>query len=217
MWRLVSLVSLLLTLGFGAPAEAKCAVCVESIRAESTGGAPNGGSTVTLKLTARSHDSSALPPTGLAVVMVTAGQPTGKCLNVSLRKIDEVGGLGTYIGTFTGFYTSGATGPSSYTGRIDIGGNIHDFSVPLSGAPGTVTLVDVATPAPTAVAATAAPAAPAAQQAPQTQLAPARAESPTLDLGALAQRPLVMIGLALAAIALMVYGGRRSNLGRASG
>lgn len=183
MWRIVLAFSLLLTLALGIVAEAKCQVCVESVRAEKVDG------NTSLRFTARAIHAPALPETGTAVVMQVDGNRS-KCINVSLRKVDDSGGVATYVGTLISFY-----GNSTFTGRVDIGGDIHEFSAPLDGAPGTLQLVtaatagqvaSAATSAPT-IAPTTAPAAPVATAAPQTAPAfalPSPTEQPALWLGA---------------------------------
>ena len=184
MWRIVLTFSLLLTLALGTVAAAKCQVCVESVRAEKVDG------NTSLRFAARAIHAPALPETGTAVVMQVDGNRS-KCINVSLRKVDESGGLATYVGTLISFY-----GNSTFTGRVDIGGDIHEFSAPLDGAPGTLQLVTAATAgqvvttatsAPT-IAPTAAPDAPVVTAAPRTAPAsalPSPTEQPALWLGAI--------------------------------
>ncbi len=185
MWRIVLAFSLILTLALGMVAEAKCQVCVESVRAEKVDG------DTSLRFVARAFHAPALPETGTAVVMQVDGNRS-KCINVSLRKVDEGGGAATYVGTLISFY-----GSSTLTGRVDIGGDIHEFVAPLDGAPGTLQLVTAATAGQVASAATSAPttapatapAAPVATAAPQTAPAalalPSPTEQPALWLGAI--------------------------------
>lgn len=208
MWRLVLASSLLLTLALGAVAEAKCQVCVESVKAEKVDG------NTSLRFTARAVHASALPETGTAVVMQVDGNRS-KCINVSLRKVDESGGLATYVGSLTSFY-----GNTSLTGRVDIGGDIHEFAASFDGTPGTLQLITAATAdlAAAAAAATVAPVRPvvitatpatAAPEvvAPQTATAfPTPTENPVLWLGAI-------VILATAAGALV---DRRRALARAT-
>lgn len=187
MRRLVVAVSLLLMPALGAAAEAKCQVCVDSVTAERT-----TGSGLSLRFTARAVEAPALPETGTAVVMQVDGNRS-KCINVSLRKIDEGGGVATYVGSLTSFY-----GNTGVTGRVDIGGDIHEFSVTYDGKPGTLqpaAATIAATPRPSVpvsitpdpVPATAAPEVVAATAAPQTAGAvrtPSPAERPVVWLGA---------------------------------
>lgn len=145
MWRLITLASLLLTLALGTIAEGKCQVCVESVKAERA----DGG--MSLRFTARAVHAPALPETGTAVVMQVDGNRS-KCINVALRKVDETGGVATYAGSLTSFY-----GNSTFTGRVDIAGDIHEFTAPLDGKPGTFQLVTAATAGQVTSTATTAP------------------------------------------------------------
>jgi hypothetical protein len=138
MWRVILAASMLLTLAFGSLADAKCAVCVESVRIETE----NGGTT--LRFTARTVDPSSFPETGTAVVMQFDGN-RGKCLNVSLIRTGIENGqitgqpptqVATYVGRFNFIYQ----GATTISGRADLGGTIYEFSAPLDGKPGTITV-----------------------------------------------------------------------------
>ncbi len=138
MWRVVLAASMLLTLALGSLADAKCAVCVESVQI----GTENGGTT--LRFTARTVDPSNFPETGTAVVMQFDGN-RGKCLNVSLVRTGIENGqiagqpptqIATYVGRFNFIYQ----GATVLAGRADVGGSIYEFSAPLDGKPGTVRL-----------------------------------------------------------------------------
>jgi hypothetical protein len=196
MWRLVVAVSLLLTLALGTVAEAKCQVCVEGVSASK-----GDGSAHVLRFTARAVHAAAFPMTATAVVMqVDGAQPQAKCVNVSLRKIDEANGLATYSGAMNTIYLNGS---KVLTGRVDIGGDIHEFTTPLDGTPGKLQLVTAATAAqgslatsprpvaavitPDPVPASVAPqaAGPAAPQTASAVRVPSPAEHPILYLGAI--------------------------------
>ena len=181
MRRAIGLASLLL-LGLavlGTAAYAGCQTCLERIVAE------RSGTGVTLMIVARSADESfVFPESGSAVVMQVDGNRT-KCLNVQLlRKGTEGPGIAVYSGTFTAY------GEKTHSGRVDIGGQIYEFTVPLDGRTGTLAIaadqtplappgtqnrpvVSVtaapATPAPTNVPAAAAPAIPGLLQVVQEQ------------------------------------------------
>jgi hypothetical protein len=128
MWRLVLVLSMLLTLAFSAVAEASPPpIVIESVTVE------RDGAGTTMRFTARSTDGAVFPETGTAVVMQVDGNRS-KCLNVSLLRTGTSGGLATYVGKFNFTYS----GASLLTGRVDIGGAIHDFSAPLDGKPGTI-------------------------------------------------------------------------------
>ena len=132
MWRLITLASLLLTLAIGTAANASpiCRICIESVQAE------RSDAGTTLRFIARPADGVALPETGTAVVMQVDGN-RAKCINVVLRRIEQSGGLATYSGVFTAFQGAYKT----FTGRVDIGGEIHEFTLPLDGTPGSAQFV----------------------------------------------------------------------------
>ena len=127
MRRVIGLVSLLLLLlaVLGTAAYAGCQTCLEKVIAE------RSGTAVTLTIVARSADESfVFPDTGAAVVMQVDGNGT-KCLNVHLlRKGTEGPGIAVYSGTFTAF------GEKTHSGRVDVGGQIWEFTVPLDGKTG---------------------------------------------------------------------------------
>lgn len=169
MWKLIALTSLLLALALGSAADAGCRLCVESITAQAEKGS-GWGKSIDLRIIARVADASSVPATATAVVMQVDGDRS-KCLTVSLARTGLEGGLATYSGTFTGY------GHSTHSGRLDLGGEIYDFTVPLNGEPGQVKLIEGASasqtiaqrpiavvPAP-ATQATVAPVAAAAQPA----------------------------------------------------
>lgn len=199
MWRLIAVTSLVLTLALGSQASASpsCQICIESAQGELS------SSTLTLRFTARAADGVSFPETGTAVVMRFDGQQS-KCLNVTLRKTGQDGGLATYVGSFTAY--SGLSATSKYDGRVDIGGNIHEFAVSGDAKPGTVSflkLVDAppttAASAPTSAPATSAPTT-APTNAPQlVEPAPAPRVA-GVDLAALTANPILLLGLAVIGI-----------------
>ena len=235
MWHVVLAASMILTLAFGSIADAKCAVCLESVRIETEG----GGTLVRFNMGA--HDPAAFPETGTAVVMQFDGN-RGKCLNVSLIRtgIDTSGGPGqwpavaTYVGRFN-FVYQGAT---TLSGRADIAGTVWDFSVPLDGKPGTIgvstdqrainvvaapaviTAPVVITPDPaTRDPRLAATAAPEAQPATQAQSAPAaQPASPALPLiDSMTTQPVAWLGLVVIIVALVsAYFDRKRSIARAT-
>jgi hypothetical protein len=182
MWRLALVLSLFLTLALGTVAEAKCRVCVDTVTATKT------DTGMTLRFTAR---GVSLPETGTAVVMQVDGNRS-KCINVSLRSVGGSGEWTTYVGSLTHFY-----GNTTFTGRVDIAGDIFEFAVPLDGKLGTIQLVGAGTAAlasapapaqPVVITATPATAAPAVAAAPQVAPAPAiptPREHPAMWLGAI--------------------------------
>ena len=232
MWRVVLAASMILTLAFGSIADAKCAVCLESVRIETEG----GGTLVRFNMGA--HDPAAFPETGTAVVMQFDGN-RGKCLNVSLIRtgIDTSGGPGqwpavaTYVGRFN-FVYQGAT---TLSGRADIAGTVWDFSAPIDGQPGTIgesqagalngvgaviTAPVTITPDPaTRDPRLAATAAPEAQPATQAQSAPAaQPASPALPLiDSMTTQPVAWLGLVVIIVALVsAYFDRKRSIARAT-
>jgi len=136
MWKLIALTSLLLAFALGSAADAGCRLCVESITAQATGGNGSGwGKSFDLRVVARAADQANIPGTATAVVMQVDGDRS-KCLTVSLTRSSVESGLATYSGTFTGH------GQSTHSGRLDLGGEIYDFTVPLNGQPGQVRLIE---------------------------------------------------------------------------
>lgn len=231
MWRVILAASMLMTLAFGSVADAKCAVCLETVRIETE----NGGTT--LRFSARSVDRSAFPETGTAVVMQFDGN-RGKCLNVSLVRTGIENGqtagrpptlVATYVGRFN-FVYQGAT---MLSGRADIAGMVWDFNAPIDGKPGTIGAGEAGAlngagaviPAPVTITpdpSTIDPrliarAAPAAQAAPVTQPA-AQASSPVTPLfESFTTQPVAWLGLIVVLVALAsAYFDRRRSLGRAT-
>lgn len=129
MWRVIIAASTLLTLAFGSLANAKCAVCVESVAITTDGAGTD------LRFTARSMNGQAFPETGTAVVMQFDGNRS-KCLRVSLVRTGVDGDQATYVGRFSFIYQ----GATVLAGRADVGGSIYEFSAPLDGQPGTIRL-----------------------------------------------------------------------------
>ena len=173
MWRLIALTSLLLAFALGTAADAKCRLCIESISAQTTDGTGGFGKQITLRLTARSSEGGILPESATAVVMQVDGDRT-KCRTVVLQRTGVAGGgLGTFAGSFNAY------GQTTHSGRLDLGGEVYDFTVPLDGRPGTVQLVafapgtapTVQAPAPQAVAQV--PAAPVTTARPAAAAQPA--------------------------------------------
>ena len=134
MWKLIALTSLVLLLALGSAADAKCRMCIESISAQAAEGS-GWGRSISLRLAVRAGEGVAIPEKASAVVMQVDGDRS-KCLTVSLPRVEGTSnGLVTYAGTFQGY------GQTTHSGRLDIGGDVYDFTVPLSGQPGTVQFV----------------------------------------------------------------------------
>ncbi|MDP9274429.1 MAG: hypothetical protein M3O99_02390 [Chloroflexota bacterium] len=124
MWRVLLLASLFAVLGLGTAAYAECTSCLTSVFV-------NRGATIDLTFTATSDNPGALPNSVTAVVMQVDGQRT-KCQNITLPKVQSTDGTVMYAGTFSAY------GVYSHSGRVDLGGTIYDFAVPLDGKPGTI-------------------------------------------------------------------------------
>ena len=211
MWRLIALTTLLLTAALGTVAEAKCRLCVESISAHTTDGTAGWGKQITLRLAARSTDGLAFPANATAVVMQVDGDRS-KCITVALYKGDVSGDLATYAGTFTAY------GQTVHSGRLDVGGDVFDFTVPLNGAPGTVTLVGAAPP-PTAAPAPRTVVVPVTvpQVAQPAPAAPASPAAPLFDLSAPDRQGMLLALGVIAFIGASVYVERRQARARRGG
>jgi hypothetical protein len=135
MWRTIVALSMLLTLALGTAADGKCRVCIESVRMDKTDSAS------TLLVDVRAMNGATLPDKADAVVMQVNGNRS-KCLNVPVLRSSTNGDLASYRGTLPNFY--GNTQIDSYSGRIDINGDIFEFTVPTDGKPGTTQLVTAA-------------------------------------------------------------------------
>jgi hypothetical protein len=133
MWRVLVLASLFAVLGLGTAAYAECTSCLTSVFIH------RGNATIDLNFTATADDPTALPNSVTAVVMQVDGQRT-KCQNITLPKVSGSNGTATYAGTFSAY------GVYSHSGRVDLGGQIYEFTVPLDGKAGTIALAPDQTP-----------------------------------------------------------------------
>jgi hypothetical protein len=120
-------------LALGTAAFADCTSCLTSVVIRRT------DTTVSLSFTAHADDDHALPNSVTAVVMQVDGQRT-KCQNVTLPKLSGSHGVAVYAGTFSAY------GVYSHSGRVDLGGQIYEFTVPLDGKQGTIVLASDQTP-----------------------------------------------------------------------
>lgn len=132
MWRVLLLAFLFALLGLGTVAYAGCTSCLTSVFV-------NRGATIDLTFTATSDDPAALPNSVTAVVMQVDGQRT-KCQNITLPKVQSTSGTVMYAGTFSAY------GVYSHSGRVDLGGQIYEFTVPLDGKAGTIAVAADQTP-----------------------------------------------------------------------
>jgi hypothetical protein len=215
MWRTALALSLFLTLVLGGVAEAKCLTCIQSVRIDT------GDSGMTLVFGIQGLAGKALPESGTAVLMSFNGNRS-KCINVPVLKTDVTGGLATYRGSLPAWYGSGYA-VSSYSGRVDFGGDIFEFTVPTDGKPGTVQLVTAATAGQVASATTVPTAAPttivAATTAPAAQPV-ATAEPQVAGSGVVPspfQQPMTWLAL-IAILATLggAYADRKRALARAT-
>ena len=133
MWRVLLLASVFALLGLATVAYADCTTCLTSVFVS------RGDATIDLTFTATSDDPRSLPTSVTAVVMQVDGQRS-KCQNITLPKVQTKTGAVTYAGTFSAY------GVYSHSGRVDLGGQIYEFTVPLDGKPGTVSLAADQTP-----------------------------------------------------------------------
>ncbi len=160
MWRVLVLASLFAVLGLGTAAYADCNSCFTSVFAQRT------STNIDLTFTARVNEDTVLPDSVVAVVMQIDGNRT-KCLNTTLSKTSQAHGFAVYRGSF------GAYGTYTHSGRIELAGQIYEFTVPLDGTPGKIDVAKDQSPlnrngfrvqvtaAPVTPAPTVAPAAPA--------------------------------------------------------
>jgi hypothetical protein len=133
MWRVLLLASLFALLGLATVAYADCTSCLTSVFVN------RAGTTIDLNFIANADDPSALPSSVNAVVMQVDGQRT-KCQNITLPKARTIDGAVVYAGTFSAY------GLYSHSGRVDLGGQIYEFTVPLDGKAGTIALAADQTP-----------------------------------------------------------------------
>ena len=198
MWRPIMVAALLSLLALGTAAYADCASCLTSVFVSRT------GTSIGLNFTAHAVDGGALPDTVTAVVMQVDGQRT-KCIAVALPKTAESHGAALYSGTFTAY------GQASHSGRVDLGGQIYEFTVPLDGR-GKIALAADQSPLPQnrfAVQVTAAPATPA------PTAAPAARESALAKVLSAATEPTVLLGAAVVLLTFIgAYVDRRRALAR---
>jgi len=199
MWRPIMVAALLSLLALGTAAYADCASCLTSVFVSRT------GTSIGLNFTAHAVDGGALPDTVTAVVMQVDGQRT-KCIAVALPKTAESHGAALYSGTFTAY------GQASHSGRVDLGGQIYEFTVPLDGRAGKIALAADQSPLPQnrfAVQVTAAPATPA------PTAAPAARESALAKVLSAATEPTVLLGAAVVLLTFIgAYVDRRRSLAR---
>ena len=117
------LVSVLMLVPFGGTALAKCATCFDSLSLQTPDGQPwSAGKPVTLVVQAHgASPTTALAPTGVAVVMHTDGDRT-KCLEVPLRLVSTSGTGATYAGIFYPFRAA------AYDGKLALGDETFDIA-----------------------------------------------------------------------------------------
>ena len=122
----VFLLALLFALAaLGTAAYADCSSCFTSVFAQRT------SSSIDLRFTVQADDNVLLPDSVLAVVMQVDGNRT-KCLTTTLSKTSQSHGVAVYRGTF------GAYGIYTHSGRVELAGQIYEFSVPLDGSAGKI-------------------------------------------------------------------------------
>jgi hypothetical protein len=134
MWRVLVLASLFAVLGLGTAAYAECTSCLTSVFAQRS-----GANDIQLTFTASTDGAATLPNEVIAVVMQVDGKRT-KCLNIALHKDTEVEGVAVYNGLFNAY------GTYSHSGRVELGGQIYEFTVPLDGTGGKVAVSADQTP-----------------------------------------------------------------------
>ena len=125
MVRVFLLAFLFALLALGTAAYAGCSSCLTSVLAVRT------STNIDLRFTAEADDNVVLPDSITAVVMQVDGNRT-KCLNTILSKTSQSHGLAVYRGSF------GAFGTYTHSGRVELAGQIYEFTVPLDGSAGRI-------------------------------------------------------------------------------
>jgi hypothetical protein len=125
MIRVFLLAFMFALLALGTAAYAGCSSCFTSVVAVRT------STNIDLRFTAEVDDNVVLPDNVTAVVMQVDGNRT-KCLNTILNKTSQSHGVAVYRGSF------GAYGTYTHSGRIELAGQIYEFTVPLDGSAGTI-------------------------------------------------------------------------------
>ena len=195
MVRVFVLAFLFALLALGTAAYADCTSCFTSVFAQRT------STNIDLSFTAQTDGNVVLPNSVIAVVMQVDGNRT-KCLNTTLLKTSESRGVAVYKGSF------GAYGTYTHSGRIELGGQIYAFTVPLDGKPGSIDVAADQSPLNQnglrVQVITAAPATPNPTAAPT----PAGLEQPAID-------PAFLIGGGLVLITIVgAFVDRRRSLAR---
>jgi hypothetical protein len=106
-------------------AYADCTSCFTSVFAQRI------SSNIDLSFTAQADENVVLPDSVVAVVMQVDGNRT-KCLTTTLNKTSASHGIAVYRGSF------GAYGSYTHSGRIELAGQIYEFTVPLDGTAGKI-------------------------------------------------------------------------------
>ena len=219
MWRTILAVAIL-SLAFGGSAAA-CPSCgartvVSGVSIEGTDSAQS------LVLLVQAAPGQTLPESGTVVLMQFNGSRS-KCINAPvLRGSVDGGGNTVYRGSIPTFYGGSRGAVNTFSGRVDLAGDVYEFTVMTDGKPGVVTLVtdgttvnNVSAPV---QAPTAAPVAtPAAVATTAPTAAPASAPQPVSDPWAPLRQPMTL--LALLAIAATIAGAfidRRRALAKAT-
>jgi hypothetical protein len=178
----------------GTAAYAGCSSCFTSVLAHRT------STDIDLSFTAQASDNTVLPDSVVAVVMQVDGNRT-KCLNTTLSKMSQSNGVAVYRGSF------GAYGTYTHSGRIELAGQIYQFTVPLDGTAGTIEIAADQSPLNRNGVRVQVIATPAATPAPSVAPAPG-VQLPTVE-------PAFLIGGAVILITIVgAYVDRRRSLAR---
>jgi hypothetical protein len=193
MWRVLLLASLFALLGLGTAAYAECTSCLTSVFAQ------RSAESIQLTFAVSSDNVAILPDEVTAVVMQVDGNRT-KCINLALQKKVPIEGVALYSGLFNAY------GTYTHSGRVELGGQIYEFTAPLDGTGGKVALSADQTPLNRngfRVQVTAAPVTPAPTAAPAQAV-----ELPTID-------PSFLIGAGVVIVTIVgAYFDRRRALAR---
>jgi hypothetical protein len=125
MVRVFALALLFAVLALGGVAYADCTSCFTSVFAQRT------STNIQLNFSARVGESAAAPDSVDAVIMQVDGNRT-KCLTTTLTRTSFTHGLALYTGTFAAY------GTYTHSGRVELLGQIYEFTVPLDGSAGKI-------------------------------------------------------------------------------
>lgn len=194
MIRVFALAFLFALLALTTAAYADCTSCFTAVFAQRT------STDIELSFTAQASDDVVMPESAVAVVMQVDGNRT-KCLSTAVNKTSQSHGVALYRGSFPAY------GTYTHSGRIELAGQIYEFTVPLDGTPGKVAIAADQSPLNRNTVRVQVVAAPVTA-APTLAPTPSSVELPKID-------PAFLIGGAVVLITIVgAYVDRRRSLAR---